>query len=46
MVARGSNMRVTIISESGDWKEMLYTKDIVTYEIKNKEILDFFVKLC
>jgi hypothetical protein len=24
---------------------MLYTKDIVTYEIKNKEILDFFVKL-
>ncbi len=45
MVARGSNMRVTIISESGDWKEMLYTKDIVTYEIKNKEILDFFVKL-
>ena len=45
MVARGSNMKVTITSESGDWKEMLYTKDIVTYDIKNQEILDFFVQL-
>lgn len=38
-------MKVTITSESGDWKEMLYTKDIVTYEVKNQEILDFFVQL-
>lgn len=38
-------MKVTITSESGDWKELLYTKDIVTYEVKNQEILDFFVQL-
>lgn len=38
-------MIVTITSESGDWKEMLYTKDIVTYEVKNQEILDFFIQL-
>lgn len=38
-------MKVTITSESGDWKERLYTKDIVTYEIKNQEILDFFIQL-
>ena len=38
-------MKVTITSECGDWKEMLYTKDIVTYEVKNQEILDFFVQL-
>ncbi|NLJ58273.1 MAG: hypothetical protein GX339_05465 [Tissierellia bacterium] len=38
-------MRITITSESGDWKEMIYTKDKVTYEVRNPEILDFFVKL-
>lgn len=38
-------MKITITSESGDWKEMLYTKDIITYEVKNQEILDFFVQL-
>lgn len=38
-------MKVTITSESGDWKELLYTKDIVTYDVKNQEILDFFVQL-
>lgn len=38
-------MKITITSESGDWKEMLYTKDKVTYEVKNQEILDFFVQL-
>ena len=38
-------MKVTIISESGDWKEMLYTKDIVSYDVKNQEILDFFIQL-
>ncbi|MDD4780276.1 MAG: hypothetical protein PHT02_06615 [Tissierellia bacterium] len=38
-------MKINIISESGDWKEQLYTKDIVTYEIKNQEIIDFFNKL-
>ncbi len=38
-------MKVTITSESGDWKELLYTKDIVTYDVKNQEVLDFFVQL-
>ena len=38
-------MKVTIISESGDWKEMLYTKDIVSYDVKSQEILDFFIQL-
>ena len=38
-------MKVTITSESGDWKELLYTKDIVTYDVKSQEILDFFVQL-
>lgn len=38
-------MKVTITSESGDWKEMLYTKDIVSYDVKNQEILDFFIQL-
>jgi len=38
-------MKITIISESGDWKEMLYTKDKATYEVKDKEILDFFTQL-
>ena len=38
-------MKVTITSESGDWKEALYTKDIVTYDVKSQEILDFFVQL-
>ncbi|HHZ02566.1 MAG TPA: hypothetical protein GX396_06530 [Tissierellia bacterium] len=38
-------MRITIISESGDWKERLYTKDKVTYEVRNPEILDFFAQL-
>lgn len=44
-VLRGNNMKITIISESGDWKEMLYTRDKVTYDVKNKEILDFFLQL-
>lgn len=35
-------MKITITNESGDWKEMLYTKDKVTYEVKNQEIIDFF----
>ncbi len=38
-------MKITITNESGDWKEMLYTKDKVTYEVKNQEILDFFTQL-
>lgn len=38
-------MKVTITNESGDFKEMLYTKDKVTYEVKSQEILDFFVQL-
>jgi len=38
-------MKITITSESGDWKEMLYTKDIIVYEVKNQEILDFFIQL-
>lgn len=38
-------MKITITNESGDFKKMLYTKDKVTYEVKNQEILDFFSKL-
>lgn len=38
-------MKITITNESGDFKEMLYTKDKVTYEVKNQEILDFFSQL-
>lgn len=38
-------MKITITNESGDFKEMLYTKDKVTYEVKNQEILDFFAQL-
>ncbi len=38
-------MKITITNESGDWKEMLYTKDKVTYEVKNQEIFDFFTLL-
>lgn len=38
-------MKITITNESGDFKEMLYTKDKVTYEVKNQEILDFFTQL-
>lgn len=38
-------MKITITNESGDWKEMLYTKDKVTYEVKSQEILDFFTQL-
>lgn len=38
-------MKITITNESGDFKEMLYTKDKVTYEVKNQEIIDFFTKL-
>lgn len=38
-------MKISITNESGDWKEMLYTKDIVTYDVKNQEILDFFAQL-
>ncbi|MDW5300510.1 MAG: hypothetical protein SA378_10285 [Sedimentibacter sp.] len=38
-------MKITITNESGDWKEMLYTKDKVTYDVKNQEILDFFAQL-
>jgi len=38
-------MKITITNESGDFKEMLYTKDRVTYEVKSQEILDFFSKL-
>jgi len=38
-------MKITITNESGDWKEMLYTKDKVTYEVKDQEILDFFSQL-
>jgi hypothetical protein len=41
----GGLMRVTITSESGDWKANLYTKDIDVYEVKNQEILDFFIQL-
>jgi len=38
-------MKIAITNESGDFKEMLYTKDKVTYEVKNQEILDFFTQL-
>ncbi len=38
-------MKITITNESGDLKEMLYTKDKVTYEVKNQDILDFFSQL-
>lgn len=38
-------MKITITNESGDFKEMLYTKDKVTYEVKSQEILDFFTQL-
>ncbi|NYB76090.1 hypothetical protein HZF24_18235 [Sedimentibacter hydroxybenzoicus DSM 7310] len=38
-------MKITITNESGDWKEMLYTKDKVTYEVKSQEIMDFFNQL-
>ena len=38
-------MKITITNESGDFKEMLYTKDKVTYEVKSQEIIDFFSKL-
>ena len=38
-------MRITIINESGDCKEMLYTKDMVTYEVTSQEITDFFNQL-
>lgn len=38
-------MKITITNESGDFKEMLYTKDKVTYEVKSQEILDFFSQL-
>lgn len=38
-------MKITITNESGDFKEMLYTKDKVTYEVKDQEILDFFSQL-
>lgn len=38
-------MKITITNESGDLKEMLYTKDKVTYEVKSQEIIDFFSKL-
>lgn len=38
-------MKITITNESGDLKEMLYTKDKVTYEVKDQEILDFFAQL-
>lgn len=38
-------MKITITNESGDYKEKLYTKDKVTYEVKSQEILDFFAQL-
>jgi len=38
-------MKITITNESGDWKEKLYTKDKVTYEVKSQEIIEFFTKL-
>jgi len=38
-------MKITITNESGDFKEMLYTKDKVSYEVKSQEIIDFFSKL-
>lgn len=38
-------MKIAITNESGDFKENLYTKDKVTYEVKNQEILDFFSQL-
>ena len=38
-------MKISITNESGDCKEMLYSKDKVTYEVKNQEILDFFTQL-
>ncbi len=38
-------MKITITNASGDWKEKLYTKDKVTYEVKSQEVLDFFARL-
>ena len=38
-------MKIAITNESGDFKEKLYTKDKVTYEVKSQEILDFFSQL-
>lgn len=38
-------MKIVITNESGDWKEMLYTKDKITFEIKDPEIIDFFDRL-
>ncbi len=38
-------MKITITNESGDFKENLYTKDRVTYEVKSQEIIDFFMQL-
>ncbi len=38
-------MKIAITNESGDFKEMLYTKDKVTYEVKSQDILDFFIQL-
>lgn len=38
-------MKIVITNESGDWKEMLYTKDKLTFEVKDPEIVDFFDKL-
>lgn len=38
-------MRIVITNESGDWKEMLYTKDKLTFEVNDPEIIDFFGKL-
>lgn len=36
-------MKIIITNESGDFKEMLYTKDKITYEVKNQEIMNFFL---
>jgi len=38
-------MKIVITNESGDWKEMLYTKDKLTFEVNDPEIIDFFGKL-
>lgn len=38
-------MKIIITNESGDFKEMLYTKDKVTYDVKSQEIMDFFAQL-
>lgn len=38
-------MKIAITNESGDFKENLYTRDKVTYEVKDQEILDFFSQL-